>query len=96
MQIIIWEFLSYSQNYLFCFLRLTMALLTAFSFICGAVCSGVAGYVGMWVSVRANIRVSGAARRSAREALQVAMRAGGVSALLVVGMVSLFVPLSRT
>lgn len=31
----------------------------------------MAGYVGMWVSVRANVRVSSAARRSAREALQV-------------------------
>ncbi|GMH36337.1 hypothetical protein BSKO_04205 [Bryopsis sp. KO-2023] len=63
-----------------------MATLTAFSFMSGAICSGVAGYVGMWVSVRANVRVSGAARRSAREALQIAMRAGGFSALLVVGM----------
>lgn len=64
----------------------------------------------MWVSVRANVRVSSAARRSAREALQVcvsfsyfsttvsklyfkrkhyvqvAVRAGGFSALVVVGM----------
>ncbi|KAL0306436.1 UNVERIFIED_CONTAM: Pyrophosphate-energized membrane proton pump 2 [Sesamum radiatum] len=49
-------------------------------------CSGIAGYVGMWVSVRANVRVSSAARRSAREALQIAVRAGGFSALVVVGM----------
>ena len=42
----------------------------------------------MWVSVRANVRVGAAARRSAREALQVALRAGGFSALIVVGMVS--------
>ena len=41
----------------------------------------------MWVSVRANVRVAGAARRSLREALAVALRAGGFSALLVVGMV---------
>ncbi|KAI4379236.1 hypothetical protein MLD38_005559 [Melastoma candidum] len=40
----------------------------------------------MWVSVRANVRVSSAARRSAREALQVSVRAGGFSALVVVGM----------
>lgn len=64
----------------------------------------------MWVSVRANVRVSSAARRSAREALQVcvlfvyfsqpvlelnfkrmhyvqvAVRAGGFSAIVVVGM----------
>ncbi|KAK9905867.1 hypothetical protein WJX75_007849 [Coccomyxa subellipsoidea] len=66
--------------------RTTLALLTAVSFLLGAVCSGVAGYVGMWVSVRANVRVSGAARRSAREALQIALRAGGFSALVVLGM----------
>ncbi|XWS19221.1 hypothetical protein CRYUN_Cryun32bG0112300 [Craigia yunnanensis] len=47
---------------------------------------GVAGYIGMWVSVRANVRVLSAARRSAREALQIAVRAGGFSALVVVGM----------
>jgi Na+/H+-translocating membrane pyrophosphatase len=36
--------------------------------------------------VRANVRVAGAARRTAREALQVALRAGGFSGLMVVGM----------
>jgi len=41
----------------------------------------------MWVSVRANVRVASAARRSAREPLQIAMRSGGFSGLLVVGMV---------
>ncbi|KAK9805230.1 hypothetical protein WJX72_007325 [[Myrmecia] bisecta] len=66
--------------------RATMAFLTASSFILGALCSGAAGYVGMWVSVRANVRVAGAARRSAREALQIALRAGGFSAIIVVGM----------
>ncbi|KAL3678115.1 hypothetical protein R1sor_021071 [Riccia sorocarpa] len=66
--------------------RSTLASITALSFMLGAVCSGVAGYVGMWVSVRANVRVSSAARRSAREALQVALRAGGFSALIVVAM----------
>ncbi|GJV74045.1 pyrophosphate-energized membrane proton pump 2 isoform X1 [Tanacetum coccineum] len=64
----------------------TTASITVFSFLLGAVCSGMAGYVGMWVSVRANVRVSSAARRSAREALQIAVRAGGFSALVVVGM----------
>ncbi|CAN1299022.1 Pyrophosphate-energized membrane proton pump 3 [Linum perenne] len=62
------------------------AFITVASFLLGALCSGVAGYVGMWVSVRANVRVSSAARRSAREALQIAVRAGGCSAMVVVGM----------
>ena len=51
--------------------RSTYAYITVAAFVLGALCSGVAGYVGMWVSVRANVRVSSAARRSAREALQV-------------------------
>lgn len=51
--------------------RSTSAYITVAAFLLGALCSGMAGYVGMWVSVRANVRVSSAARRSAREALQV-------------------------
>ncbi|KAB2077932.1 hypothetical protein ES319_A06G127100v1 [Gossypium barbadense] len=66
--------------------RATSACITVAAFLLGALCSGVAGYVGMWVSVRANVRVSSAARRSAREALLIAVRAGGFSALVVVGM----------
>ncbi|KHG27326.1 Pyrophosphate-energized membrane proton pump 3 -like protein [Gossypium arboreum] len=72
--------------------RATSACITVAAFLLGALCSGVAGYVGMWVSVRANVRVSNAARRSAREALQIAVRAGGFSALVVVGM-AVIVPL---
>ncbi|KAF6167306.1 hypothetical protein GIB67_043167 [Kingdonia uniflora] len=66
--------------------RSASAYITVAAFLLGAVCSGLAGYVGMWVSVRANVRVSSAARRSAREALQIAVRAGGFSAIVVVGM----------
>lgn len=66
--------------------RSTSAYITVAAFLLGALCSGIAGYVGMWVSVRANVRVSSAARRSAREALQIAMRAGGLSSIVVVGM----------
>ncbi|KAK4742794.1 hypothetical protein SAY87_000795 [Trapa incisa] len=66
--------------------RTITAFITVAAFLLGALCSGIAGYVGMWVSVRANVRVSSAARRSAREALQVAVRAGGFSAMVVVGM----------
>ncbi|KAH9668090.1 Pyrophosphate-energized membrane proton pump 2 [Citrus sinensis] len=66
--------------------RSNSACITVAAFLLGALCSGIAGYVGMWVSVRANVRVSSAARRSAREALQIAVRAGGFSAIVVVGM----------
>jgi H(+)-translocating pyrophosphatase len=73
--------------------RLTLALLTSASFLLGAGCSAVAGYAGMWVSVRANVRVAGAARRSAREALVVALRAGGFSGMIVVALMVLGVTL---
>ncbi|RLN17488.1 pyrophosphate-energized membrane proton pump 3-like [Panicum miliaceum] len=66
--------------------RAASAYITVASFLLGALCSGIAGFVGMWVSVRANVRVSSAARRSAREALQIAVRAGGFSAIVVVCM----------
>ncbi|XP_014522625.1 pyrophosphate-energized membrane proton pump 2-like isoform X3 [Vigna radiata var. radiata] len=65
--------------------RSTSAYIIVASFLLGALCSGIAGYAGMWVSVRANVRVSSAAR----EALQVATRAGGLSALIVVGMAAI-------
>ena len=64
--------------------RGSFALLTTVAFALGAGCSALSGYVGMWVSVRANVRVAGAARRSSREALLVALRAGGFAAILVV------------
>ncbi|KAH7617755.1 hypothetical protein Ndes2526B_g07622 [Nannochloris sp. 'desiccata'] len=73
--------------------RFTLALLTSVSFMLGAGCSAIAGYVGMWVSVRANVRVAGAARRSAREALVVALRAGGFSGLIVVALMVLGIAL---
>lgn len=64
----------------------TIAGITVLAFLLGALCSGAAGYIGMWISVRANVRVASSARRSAREALQIAIRAGGFCALVVVGM----------
>ncbi len=56
------------------------------SFVVGALCSGFAGYFGMFTSIRSNIRVASAARRSLNEALQVALRGGAVSGLLVVAL----------
>ena len=59
---------------------------TAVTFIIGALCSSVAGFVGMYISVRANVRVASAARTSLNRALQLALRAGAVSGLVVVAM----------
>lgn len=56
------------------------------SFAVGAACSAMAGYFGMFTSIRTNIRVASAARRSLNEALQVALRGGAVSGLLVVSL----------
>jgi K(+)-stimulated pyrophosphate-energized sodium pump len=64
----------------------TLAILTAVSFVLGALCSGISGYTGMWVSVRTNIRAASAARRSGNEAIQVALRGGAVSGLMVVSL----------
>ena len=56
------------------------------SFIVGALCSAFAGYVGMFVSIRANLRTAAAARTSLGSALQISLRAGAVSGLVVVSM----------
>lgn len=64
----------------------SLALSMTVSFVAGALCSGLAGFVGMFVSIRANIRTASAARRSLNEALQIALRGGAVSGLLVVAL----------
>jgi K(+)-stimulated pyrophosphate-energized sodium pump len=65
---------------------LELATWITVSFLLGALCSGFAGYIGMWVSVKANLRVASAVRRSMNEALQIALRGGAVSGLMVVSM----------
>ncbi len=65
---------------------LHLAFWITFSFVLGALCSVFAGYVGMWVSIRSNIRTANAALTSLNDALQIALRGGAVSGLLVVAM----------
>lgn len=67
----------------------SMAICVSISFATGSVLSGIAGYVGMWVSVRSNVRVASAAKNSYQDAVQVALRAGAFSGVLVVSMVLL-------
>ncbi|MEO6911689.1 MAG: sodium-translocating pyrophosphatase [Edaphobacter sp.] len=59
---------------------------TVLSFLVGAVCSALAGYTGMYVSIRANIRTASAARGSLNKALQIALRGGAVTGLVVVAL----------
>ena len=62
------------------------ALKTVISFLVGAVCSALAGYTGMYCSIRANIRTASAARSSLNKALQMALRGGAVTGLVVVAL----------
>ena len=62
------------------------AVKTVISFLVGAVCSALAGYTGMYCSIRANIRTASAARTSLNKALQMALRGGAVTGLVVVAL----------
>jgi K(+)-stimulated pyrophosphate-energized sodium pump len=63
-----------------------MAFWITLSFVLGALCSLIAGYIGMWVSIRANIRTATGAMSSLNEGVQIALRGGAVSGLMVVSM----------
>lgn len=65
---------------------LELAFWITMSFVLGAACSLFAGFIGMWVSIRSNIRSAAGALKSVNDALQVAMRGGAVSGLMVVSM----------
>jgi K(+)-stimulated pyrophosphate-energized sodium pump len=66
--------------------QMELAKKTVIAFIFGAICSGFAGFVGMYISIRSNIRAASAARTDLNLALQIALRGGAVSGLLVVAM----------
>ena len=63
-----------------------MANKVVISFLIGAVCSALSGYTGMFVSIRSNIRTAAAARTSLGKSLQIALRGGAVTGLVVVSL----------
>jgi len=62
------------------------AVKVVISFVIGAACSAISGQTGMAVSIRANIRTAAAARTSLGKALQIALRGGAVTGLVVVAL----------
>ena len=71
---------------IFVLLLVVLGTSHAIGFTVGAILSGAAGYTGMLVSVRANVRTAEAARESLKRALGVAVDAGTVTGVLVVGL----------
>src|SRR5262249_34362273 len=67
-------------------LGLTLGIHVAIGFIIGAVLSGAAGYVGMNGSGRANVRTAETSKRGPAARPRIALKAGAVTGLLVVGL----------
>ncbi|MBI2604221.1 MAG: sodium-translocating pyrophosphatase, partial [Candidatus Harrisonbacteria bacterium] len=65
---------------------MTMAWQTALAFTLGAVSSGIAGIVGMAMSTTANVRSAAASKHGFNAALQVALKGGAITGLIVVSL----------
>lgn len=78
--------ISYVAILVFLVLGITLGWMTGLGFLVGALFSGIAGFVGMNVSVKANVRTTEAAKKGLKAALDVAVKGGTVTGLLVVGL----------
>jgi len=78
--------IAYVAIVVFVLLGIFVDWVTALGFLVGAVFSGLAGTIGMLISVKANVRTAEAAKSGFEKALDVAVKGGSVTGLLVSGL----------
>lgn len=78
--------IAYVALVVFVLLGILIDWVTALGFLVGAIFSGLAGTIGMLISVKANVRTAEAAKKGFKAALDVAVKGGSVTGLLVSGL----------